>query len=169
MATNNETPEFKPYVADETKMPEFTFSALLLGTLLGLVFAASSMYLVLKIGITVSASIPVAVLAITLFRPFGKSILENNIVQTAGSAGESIAFGVGVAMPTLLLIGYTMDLPRIMVVSVLGGLLGILAMIPLRRAFIVKMHGRPGQPGTLLYPEGTLRRQTNHILISLLL
>ncbi len=163
MAANTDTPEFKPYVADETKMPEFTFSALLLGTLLGLVFAASSMYLVLKIGITVSASIPVAVLAITLFRPFGKSILENNIVQTAGSAGESIAFGVGVAMPTLLLIGYSMDLPRIMVVSVLGGLLGILAMIPLRRAFIVKMHGRPGQPGTLLYPEGTACAQ---VLIS---
>ena len=89
-----------------------------------------------------------AVLAITLFRAFSRafhlrraSILENNIVQTAGSAGESIAFGVGVTMPALLLLGFQMEPVRIMVVSVLGGILGILAMIPLRRAFIVKMHG----------------------------
>ena len=163
-------PGFQPYVPDKEHMPEFTFSAVALGTLLGLVFAASSLYLVLKVGMTVSASIPVAVLAITLFRALSRAfglrqatILENNIVQTAGSAGESIAFGVGVTMPTLLLLGFTMDLPRIMVVSILGGLLGILAMIPLRRAFIVKMHGRPGQPGTLLYPEGTACAQ---VLIS---
>src|SRR5438270_3344557 len=161
---------FKPYVPDGVKMPEFTFSAVALGTLLGLVFAASSLYLVLKIGMTVSASIPVAVLAITLFRAFSKAfgfrrstILENNIVQTAGSAGESIAFGVGVTMPALMMLGFEMDLARVMVVSILGGLLGILAMIPLRRAFIVKMHGRPGQPGTLLYPEGTACAQ---VLIS---
>lgn len=166
MATNNESAAagHKPYVPDDTDMPEFTLKALALGTVLGLVFAMSSLYLVLKVGMTVSATIPVAVLAITLFRVLGKSsILENNVVQTAGSAGESIAFGVGVTMPALLLIGYTMDLPRIMVVSILGGLLGILAMIPLRRAFIVKMHGRPGQPGTLLYPEGTACAQ---VLIS---
>ena len=100
---------------------------------------------------TVSASIPVAVLSITLFRALASAfgirratILENNIVQTAGSAGESIAFGVGVTMPALMLLGYGMDWTRIMVVAVLGGLLGILAMIPLRRAFIVKMHGKPG-------------------------
>src|SRR5438309_654444 len=141
-------PAHQPYVPDDARMPEFTFSAVALGTLLGLVFAASSLYLVLKIGMTVSASIPVAVLAITLFRGLSRAfglrratILENNVVQTAGSAGESIAFGVGVTMPALLLLGYTMDLPRIMVVSILGGILGILAMIPLRRAFIVKMHG----------------------------
>ena len=167
---NTAAGEFKPYVPDEVQMKEFTWSAVLLGTLLGLVFAASSLYLVLKVGMTVSASIPVAVLAITLFRAFSKlfgirqaTILENNIVQTSGSAGESIAFGVGVTMPALLLLGYSMDLPRIMVVSILGGILGILAMIPLRRAFIVKMHGRPGQPGTLLYPEGTACAQ---VLIS---
>lgn len=161
---------FQPYVPDKVEMPEFTLSAVVLGTSLGLVFAASSLYLVLKVGMTVSASIPVAVLAITLFRAFSKAfglrqatILENNIVQTAGSAGESIAFGVGVTMPTLLLLGFGMDLPRIMVVSILGGILGILAMIPLRRAFIVKMHGRPGEPGTLLYPEGTACAQ---VLIS---
>ncbi len=163
-------PGFKPYVPSDVKMPEFTWSAVILGTALGLIFAASSLYLVLKVGMTVSASIPVAVLAITLFRALSKAfglrratILENNIVQTAGSAGESIAFGVGVTMPALLLIGFGMDLTRIMVVSVLGGFLGILAMIPLRRAFIVKMHGRPGQPGTLLYPEGTACAQ---VLIS---
>ena len=118
---------------------------------------------------TVSASIPVAVLAITFFRIFSRftggpaTILENNIVQTAGSAGESIAFGVGVTMPALLLLGFQMDLARVMTVSLLGGLLGILAMIPLRRAFIVRMHGTPGKPGTLLYPEGTACAQ---VLIS---
>jgi putative OPT family oligopeptide transporter len=161
---------FQPYVPAGANVPEFTWSALLLGTSLGLIFAASSLYLVLKVGMTVSASIPVAVLAITLFRGLSRAfglrqatILENNIVQTSGSAGESIAFGVGVTMPALLFLGFEMDLARVMVVSILGGLLGILAMIPLRRAFIVKMHGRPGQPGTLLYPEGVAAAQ---VLIS---
>jgi putative OPT family oligopeptide transporter len=165
-----DTPTHKPYVPDNVTMPESTVSAVVLGSVLGIVFAASSLYLVLKVGMTVSASIPVAVLAITLFRALSRgfgfrqaTILENNIVQTAGSAGESIAFGVGVTMPALLLLGFQMDLPRVMVVSILGGSLGILAMIPLRRAFIVKMHGRPGQPGTLLYPEGTAAAQ---VLIS---
>ncbi len=159
MATN---PEFQSHVRPEEKLHEFTFTALLTGTILGLIFAASSLYLVLKVGITVSASIPVSVLAITLFRGFNRilrlrkaTILENNITQTAGSAGESIAFGVGVTMPALLLLGFPLSWDRVMIVSVLGGLLGILAMIPLRRAFIVKMHGKPGTPNTLLYPEGT--------------
>lgn len=159
-----------PYVADDVRMKEFTWSAVAVGSVLGIIFGASSLYLVLKVGMTVSASIPVAVLSITLFRAFSRAlktrratILENNIVQTAGSAGESIAFGVGVTMPALLLLGYSMDWTRIMVVAVLGGLLGILAMIPLRRAFIVKMHGKPGQPGTLLFPEGTACAQ---VLIS---
>lgn len=162
--------EHKPYIAADVTMPELTWSAVLLGTSLGLIFAASSLYLVLKVGMTVSASIPVAVLAITLFRAFSQAfgfrratILENNIVQTSGSAGESIAFGVGVTMPALLMLGFDMDLPRVMIVSILGGVLGILAMIPLRRAFIVRMHGRPGQPGTLLYPEGVAAAQ---VLIS---
>src|SRR5205814_9473160 len=130
---------------DYARLPRLTWPALVLGTALGLVFAASSLYLVLKVGMTVSASSPVAVLAITLFRGLSRAfglrqatILENNIVQTSGSAGESIAFGVGVTMPALLMLGFDMDLPRVMLVSVLGGLLGILAMIPLRRAFIVK-------------------------------
>ena len=129
------------------------------------------MYLVLKVGLTVSASIPVAVLSITLFRWLGhafglpaiRTILGCNIVQTTGSAGESIAFGVGVTMPALMLIGFEMDWGRVMLVSVLGGLLGILMMIPLRRAFIVHLHGKPGEPGKLLYPEGTACAQ---VLIS---
>lgn len=161
---------FRPYVPDKTVMPELTWSAVLLGSSLGLIFAASSLYLVLKVGMTVSASIPVAVLAITLFRGLSQAfglrratILENNIVQTSGSAGESIAFGVGVTMPALMMLGFQMDLARVMVVSILGGVLGILAMIPLRRAFIVRMHGRPGEPGTLLYPEGVAAAQ---VLIS---
>jgi putative OPT family oligopeptide transporter len=152
----------KPYVPDVSQMPEFTWSAVLVGAVLGIVFGASSLYLVLKVGMTVSASIPVAVLSITLFRwaarTFGirkATILENNIVQTTGSAGESIAFGVGVTMPALMLIGFEMEWTRVLVVAVLGGLLGVLMMIPLRRAFIVKLHGKPGEPGKLLYPEGT--------------
>jgi putative OPT family oligopeptide transporter len=147
---------FKPYVPDDVKMPEFTWPAVFVGAVLGIIFGASSLYLLLKVGMTVSASVPIAVLAITLFRAFTNSfgfrrvsILENNIVQTTGSAGESIAFGVGVTMPALFLLGYEMGWTRVMTVSVLGGLLGILMMIPLRRAFIVKQHGK------LIYPEGT--------------
>jgi putative OPT family oligopeptide transporter len=127
-----------------------------LGAILGIIFGASSLYLVLRVGMTVSASIPVAVLSITLFRMFSKvtgfrsaTILENNIVQTTGSAGESIAFGVGVTMPALMILGYDMKAVQVMLVASLGGLLGILMMIPLRRAFIVKQHK------TLKYPEGT--------------
>jgi putative OPT family oligopeptide transporter len=151
-----EVPEHKPYVPDVSTIPEFTWPAVLVGAILGIIFGASSLYLVLKVGLTVSASIPVAVLSITLFRLFSRlfgfrraTILENNIVQTTGSAGESIAFGVGVTMPVLLLLGFEMDVVRVMTVGVLGGLLGILMMIPLRRAFIVKQHGQ------LAYPEGT--------------
>jgi putative OPT family oligopeptide transporter len=146
---------FRPYVADSETIPELTLSAVLLGAILGIIFGASSLYLFLKVGMTVSASIPVAVIAITIFRAvsnaFGTrraTILENNIVQTAGSAGESIAFGVGATMPALMILGYEMDPIRVMMVSVLGGVLGILMMIPLRRAFIVNQHGE------LKYPEG---------------
>jgi putative OPT family oligopeptide transporter len=153
---SNGSPAHTPFVPASTVMPELTFPAVLVGAVLGIVFGASSLYLVLKVGLTVSASIPVAVLSITLFRLFSKflpirraTILENNIVQTTGSAGESIAFGVGVTMPALFLLGFEMDIVRVMTVAVLGGLLGILMMIPLRRAFIVKQHGR------LKYPEGT--------------
>lgn len=148
--------EFKPFVAASEKMKEFSFGPILMGVLLGILFGASSLYLTLKVGMTVSASIPVAVISITLFRAFSKmfklrktTILENNMVQTTGSAGESIAFGVAVTMPALLILGYDMDLERIMTVSVLGGLIGVLMMIPLRQALIVKEHGK------LIYPEGT--------------
>ena len=146
---------FTPYIDSKTLLPEFTFRAVLLGTLLGMVFGASSLYLVLKVGLTVSASIPVAVISITLFRLFSKmgardaTILENNIVQTAGSAGESIAFGLGVTMPAIMILGFDLEISRVMLVAVLGGLLGILMMIPLRRALIVHQHGK------LKYPEGT--------------
>ena len=143
---------FRPYVPDQEAQAELTWSALLLGSLLGIVFGASSLYLVLRVGLTVSASIPVAVLSITLFRVLRRTkatILENNIVQTAGSAGESIAFGVGVTMPALMILGYDMQAVQVTLVAALGGLLGILMMIPLRRAFIVKQHG------DLKYPEGT--------------
>src|SRR5262245_13094854 len=136
-------------------MPEFTPRAVILGTILGMIFGASSLYLVLKVGLTVSASIPVAVISITLFRLASKlgvrdaTILENNIVQTAGSAGESIAFGVGVTMPAILILGFDLELTRVALVATLGALLGILMMVPLRRALIVQQHGK------LKYPEGT--------------
>jgi putative OPT family oligopeptide transporter len=151
-----DTAKHEPYVPDRVDMAELTWPSLLLGAFLGILFGASSLYLLLKVGMTVSASVPIAVLSITLFRAFSRSfgfrratILENNIVQTTGSAGESIAFGVGVTMPALLLLGFEMHWVRVLTVSALGGLLGILMMIPLRRAFIVKQHGK------LAYPEGT--------------
>src|SRR5437773_4654644 len=149
-------PAVEPYISPETSLPEFTPRALILGTILGMMFGASSLYLVLKVGLTVSASIPVAVISLTLFRlgsrVFGfpdATILENNIAQTAGSAGESIAFGVGVTMPAIMILGFDLELTRVMLVAILGGALGILMMIPLRRALIVKEHD------TLKYPEGT--------------
>jgi putative OPT family oligopeptide transporter len=155
-AAAESAPDFKPFVAPAEQMPELTWPAVVVGAILGIIFGASSLYLVLRTGLTVSASIPIAVLSITLFRLFSKlpgirraTILENNIVQTTGSAGESIAFGVGVTMPALLMIGFDIEVTRVMTVSVLGGLLGILMMIPLRKAFIVKQHGK------LTYPEGT--------------
>ena len=192
-----------PFIAAATPMPEFTARAVIVGALLGIVFGASSLYLVLKVGLTVSASIPVAVISITFFRLLSRfrvtmviaatlvlgaldylisrallgdglwpwlptllfagvhaaifwrwgasdaSVLEHNIVQTAGSAGESIAFGVGVTMPAILILGFDLEVVRVTLVAVLGGLLGILMMIPLRRALIVDQHG------TLKYPEGT--------------
>lgn len=146
---------FRPYVPASVQMRELTLLPLIVGTLLGIVFGASSLYLVLKVGLTVSASIPVAVLSITVFRLLSKfglrdaTILENNIVQTAGSAGESIAFGLGVTMPAIMILGFDLEITRVMLVAILGGLLGILMMIPLRRALIVDQHG------LLKYPEGT--------------
>jgi putative OPT family oligopeptide transporter len=146
---------FRPFIPASARLRELTWGPLVAGTLLGVVFGASSLYLVLKVGLTVSASIPVAVISITLFRLLARlgvrpaTILENNIVQTAGSAGESIAFGVGVTMPAIMILGYDLEVVRVTLVGVLGGLLGILMMIPLRRALIVEQHLE------LKYPEGT--------------
>ncbi len=198
---------FRPYIPDAARLRELTPFPLLIGTLLGIVFGASSLYLVLKTGLTVSASIPVAVIAITLFRILSKvkvfpqpvkyglmalglliglvafwvlwsfgvaviwsalaagaialflmyavsnaddaTILEANVMQTAGSAGESIAFGLGVTMPAIMILGFDLEITRVMLVAVMGGLLGILMMIPLRRALIKEQHG------FLKYPEGT--------------
>jgi putative OPT family oligopeptide transporter len=148
-------PHVEPFIAPETTLREFTVRAVITGAILGLIFGASSLYLVLKVGLTVSASIPVAVISLAMFRGWSKvggrdaTILEHNITQTAGSAGESLAFGIGVTMPAILILGFDLELGRVMLVALLGGLLGILMMIPLRRALIVKEHA------VLKYPEGT--------------
>src|SRR5687767_12901933 len=156
MKNNPFLARFRPYISDRVNdMRELTPLPLIVGTILGVVFGASSLYLVLKVGLTVSASIPVAVISITLFRILSKmgmkdaTILEHNIVQTTGSAGESIAFGVGVTMPAIMILGFDLEVTRVLLVSLLGGLLGVLMMIPLRRAMIVQQHGQ------LKYPEGT--------------
>ncbi len=156
-ASSHQDPSgFKPFIAPEDNVTELTVRALVIGSLLGVIFAASSVYLGLKVGLTVSASIPVAVLSITLFRWLAKAIglkpatiLENNIVQTAGSAGESLAAGVAFTLPSLLIMGGDLEASRIMLVAMLGGLIGVLMMIPLRHGLIVKEHGK------LSYPEGT--------------
>src|SRR5882724_11256352 len=154
--TNPLAANFKSFIPASAHLPELTWPHLITGTILGIIFGASSLYLVLKVGLTVSASIPVAVLSIAIFRLASKflrsrdaNILQNNIVQTAGSAGESIAFGLGVTMPAIMILGFDIEIARVMLVAILGGLLGILMMIPLRRALIVAEHG------ILKYPEGT--------------
>jgi uncharacterized oligopeptide transporter (OPT) family protein len=137
------------------RLRELTPLPLIIGTLLGMVFGASSLYLVLKVGLTVSASIPGRghldhdLSPSFQIRSARFDILENNIVQTAGSAGESIAFGLGVTMPAIMILGFDLEITRVMLVAILGGLIGILMMIPLRRALIVQQHGY------LKYPEGT--------------
>lgn len=151
---------FKPFVSDDTQMAEFTFKSIILGCIFGIIFGAATVYLALKAGLTVSASIPIAVIAITLGRKFFKTtILENNIIQTTGSAGESIAAGVVFTLPGFLFLsanengvstgemyfGYM----TILTLAIFGGILGTLMMIPLRKALIVKEHD------TLPYPEGT--------------
>jgi len=154
--TNPLAANFRPFIPARVNLPELTIPHLITGTILGVIFGASSLYLVLKVGLTVSASIPVAVISITIFRAFSKltgardaNVLQHNIVQTAGSAGESIAFGLGVTMPAIMILGFDLEITRVMLVAITGGLLGILMMIPLRRALIVDQHG------LLKYPEGT--------------
>src|SRR5580658_5071499 len=144
--------EFRPYVEGEENVREFSFRAVLLGSLFGILFGAVSVYVGLRAGLTVSASIPIAVLSISILRAFGRStILENNIVQTTGSAGESAAAGVIFTMPALIFLGYSLNTEywRIFLLASLGGTLGVLFMIPLRRQLIVKEHGN------LTFPEGT--------------
>ncbi len=147
--------KFQPFVAPETKMAEFTVKSVLVGAIFGIIFGAATVYLALKAGLTVSASIPIAVMAITLSRLFLKTtILENNIIQTTGSAGESIAAGVVFTLPGFLFLSEKdsanfFNYVTILTLAIFGGILGTLMMIPLRRSLIVKEHG------VLPYPEGT--------------
>ena len=142
--------EFRPYVPESANVPEFTFKAVLFGAIFGIIFGAVTVYVGLRAGLTVSASIPIAVLSISLLRAFGKAtILENNIVQTAGSAGESVAAGAIFTLPALIFMGFPFEYSRIFMLALIGGWIGVLFMIPLRRQLIVQEHGN------LLYPEGT--------------
>jgi len=154
MEENNSTnSSFKPYITPTDLIPEFTPKAIILGAIFGIIFGAATVYLGLKVGLTVSASIPIAVLAIAVFKKIGKStILENNMVQTIGSAGESVAAGVVFTIPALLFLpggNEYFKYFQIFVLALAGGILGVLFMIPLRRSLIVKEHG------VLPYPEGT--------------
>jgi len=142
--------EFRPYVAENANLAEFTVKAVIFGAIFGIIFGAVTVYVGLRAGLTVSASIPIAVLSISLLRAFGKAtILENNIVQTAGSAGESVAAGAIFTLPALIFMGFPFEYSRIFLLALIGGWIGVLFMIPLRRQLIVQEHGN------LLYPEGT--------------
>jgi putative OPT family oligopeptide transporter len=141
---------FQPFVPASESRPEFTFRALLLGAFFAVVFGAVTVYVGLRAGLTVAASIPISVISISILRVFGKaSILENNIVQTIGNAGQSIASGVIFTLPALIFLGFDLESTRIFALALFGGWLGVLFMIPLRRQLIVEEHA------TLLYPEGT--------------
>ncbi len=143
-------PLFRPYVSPAEQRPELTARALLLGSFFGLLFGAVTVYVGLRAGLTVAASIPISVLSISVLRALGRaSILENNIVQTTGNAGQSIAAGVIFTLPALIFLGFDLEYARIFFLALLGGWLGVLFMIPLRRQLIVEEHGR------LTYPEGT--------------
>ena len=153
MSQSGEGQEFKPYIPADKIIPEFTAKAIILGSVFGIIFGAATVYLALRAGLTVSASVPIAVLSIAVFKKLGSStILENNIVQTIGSAGESVAAGVVFTVPALLFLADGADYFRyftIFMLAAIGGTLGVLFMIPLRRALIVNEHGK------LPYPEGT--------------
>ena len=161
MAENNSTTSnFKPYISPEASIPEFTVKSILMGAFFGILFGAATVFLALKAGLTVSASIPIAVLAISIGRKYFKTtILENNIIQTTGSAGESIAAGVVFTLPAFLFMSMNeagvsigasfFNYWTILALAMLGGILGTLMMIPLRRSLIVNEHHN------LPYPEGT--------------
>jgi putative OPT family oligopeptide transporter len=144
--------EFRTYISTDETLKEFTIRAVILGALFGLLFGAITVYVGLRAGLTVSASIPISVLSISILRAFGRStILENNIVQTTGSAGESLAAGVMFTIPALIFLGFGAEFTfwRVFPLALLGGWLGVLFMVPLRRQLIVKEHGN------LSFPEGT--------------
>ena len=142
--------EFRPFVSPEEDRAELTARALLLGSFFGILFGAVTVYVGLRAGLTVAASIPISVLSISVLRALGRgTILENNIVQTTGNAGQSIAAGVIFTLPALIFLGFDLEYSRIFILALLGGWLGVLFMIPLRRQLIVEEHGH------LTYPEGT--------------
>src|SRR5438128_159432 len=141
---------FQPHVLADEQPPELTLRAVLLGAVLGIVFGASSTYLALRVGLTVSASVPIAVIAIALLRQrhHQRAILEHNIAQTVGSAGESVAAALVFTVPALIFLGYPLRVELSTLIALTGGMLGVLMMVPLRRYLIVKEHG------VLRYPEG---------------
>ncbi len=141
---------FEPFIPANETRPEFTVRAILLGSLFGILFGAVTVYVGLRAGLTVAASIPISVLSISVLRALGRaSILENNIVQTTGNAGQSIASGVIFTLPALVFLGFDLEYSRIFLLALIGGWLGVLFMIPLRRQLIVEEHAN------LPYPEGT--------------
>ncbi len=141
---------FAPYISPSQKVLEFTTRGVVLGAVLGIIFGAASVYLGLRVGLTTSASIPIAVMAITILKKMrGNTVLENNIVQTVGSAGESIAAAVVFTIPALIFLGFPLKMSITLLIALTGGVLGVLMMIPLRRYLIVKEHD------TLRFPEGT--------------
>jgi OPT family oligopeptide transporter len=150
-----EQTNFKPFIGPDQRIAEFTVKSVIMGAIFGIIFGAATVYLALKAGLTVSASIPIAVISILLGKLFLKTtILENNIIQTTGSAGESIAAGVVFTLPGFLFLSSTnsanyFNYVTILILAIIGGILGTLMMIPLRRSLIVKEHG------VLPYPEGT--------------
>jgi len=152
---NRQRIEFKPFISPETIIPEFTFRAVITGIILGLIFGAVTVYLGLKVGMTISPQIPIAVISLSLFGLFYKlgltskkaTILENNTVQTVGAAGESVAAGVIFTLPALIFLGFPLDILRIFLIALAGGLLGVCFLIPLRSYLIEREHG------VLPYPE----------------
>src|SRR6516165_1763334 len=150
MATITTKPTFQPFIPATESRPEFTIRAIVIGCIFGVIFGAVTVYVGLRAGLTVAASIPISVLSISILRAFGRaSILENNIVQSTGNAGQSIASGVIFTLPALIFLGFDLESTRIFALALFGGWLGVLFMIPLRRQLIVEEHG------VLTYPEGT--------------
>src|SRR5262245_57848324 len=150
MSSDADAKSFQPYVSPGESPPELTARALVLGSILGVIFGAASTFLALRVGLTTSASVPIAVLAIWAVRrrKGQRAILEHNIVQTTGSAGESVAGAVVFSVPALIFLGYPLQVGLTTLIAITGGCLGVLMMVPLRRYLIVKEHG------VLRYPEG---------------